>query len=122
MDKLEHYRHCIKTVLRSHSLPSINTPDLESQLIFDQEGDHYLWIEVGWNDLEYVHACFLHLDIKEGKIWIQRNRTETDVAEALVEMGVAKSDIVLGLHPPYKRPYTGYGMAEPQKTPASLKP
>ncbi|HEY9634248.1 MAG TPA: element excision factor XisI family protein [Coleofasciculaceae cyanobacterium] len=22
-----------------------------------------------------------------------------------------KEDIVLGLHPPYKRPYTGYGVA-----------
>jgi len=26
-------------------------------------------------------------------------------------MGVAKEDIVLGLHPSYKRPYTGYGVA-----------
>ncbi|PZO37604.1 MAG: hypothetical protein DCF17_15660 [Shackletoniella antarctica] len=26
-------------------------------------------------------------------------------------MGVPKEDIVLGLHPVYKRPYTGYGVA-----------
>jgi hypothetical protein len=26
-------------------------------------------------------------------------------------MGVPKEDIVLGLHPPYKRPYTDYGVA-----------
>jgi hypothetical protein len=26
-------------------------------------------------------------------------------------MGIPKEDIVLGLHPPYKRPYTGYGVA-----------
>ena len=37
--------------------------------------------------------------------------TETDLAAALMEMGVAKEDIILGLHPPYKRPYTGYGVA-----------
>jgi len=26
-------------------------------------------------------------------------------------MGVPKEDIILGLHPPYKRPYTDYGVA-----------
>jgi hypothetical protein len=53
----------------------------------------------------------MHLDIKDGKIWIQRNMTEMDIAAELVEKGVAREDIVLGLHPPYKRPYTGYGVA-----------
>jgi XisI protein len=51
------------------------------------------------------------MDIKDGKIWIQRNMTEADLAQELVEMGVPKEDIVLGLHPAYKRPYTGYGVA-----------
>ncbi|WP_017307231.1 XisI protein [Spirulina subsalsa] len=118
MDKLEHYRHCIKTLLQTQSGHNSSTSDVESQLIFDSEGDHYLWIDLGWVELESVYTCFLHLDIKEGKIWIQRNRTETDIAQALVKMGVPPEDIVLGLHPPYKRPYTGYGM--PQLEPISL--
>jgi hypothetical protein len=37
--------------------------------------------------------------------------TEADLAQELVEMGVPKEDIVLGLHPAYQRPYTGYGVA-----------
>nr|MBA3924005.1 XisI protein [Nostocaceae cyanobacterium] len=36
---------------------------------------------------------------------------ELDIAQTLEKMGVQKEDIVLGLHPPYKRPYTGYGVA-----------
>ena len=39
------------------------------------------------------------------------NMTEVDIARELVEMGIPREDIVLGLHPPYKRPYTGYGVA-----------
>lgn len=51
------------------------------------------------------------MDIQQdGKILIQRNMTEADLAEELVEMGVAKEDIVLGLHLPYRRPYTGMGL------------
>lgn len=115
MDKLEYYRQCIKTLLKMQSSYPSNSGDIESQLIFDQESDHYLWIDVGWVDLEYIYSCFLHFDIKDGKIWIQRNRTETDIAQVLVEMGVPPEDIVLGLHPPYKRPYTGYGMPQLEK-------
>jgi hypothetical protein len=112
MDKLTHYRDCIKTLLKEQIYHQSPTDDIESQLIFDSKGDHYLWVNVGWNDLDYIYACFVHLDIKEGKIWIQRNGTELDIAHALVEMGVPQSDIILGLHPPYKRPYTGYGTPE----------
>jgi hypothetical protein len=52
-----------------------------------------------------------HASSEHGKIWIQRNMTEADLAQELVEMGVPKEDIVLGLHPHYKRPLTGYGVA-----------
>jgi len=51
------------------------------------------------------------LDIKDNKIWIQHNMTEADLGQELVAKGVPASDIVLGLHPPYKRPYTNYGVA-----------
>jgi hypothetical protein len=44
----------------------------------------------------------LFCDIKDGKIWLQHNATDTDVGQELMEMGVAQKDIVLGLHPPYK--------------------
>jgi hypothetical protein len=36
--------------------------------------------------------------------------TEADLGQELVEMGVPKEDIVLELHPQYKRRLTGYGV------------
>ena len=51
----------------------------------------------------------LHLQVKlDGKVWILANWTEDDIAEALVEKGVPKSDIVLGLLPANVRAYSGY--------------
>ena len=52
----------------------------------------------------------MHFDIKDGKIWIQRNQTDDVLAEELVKMGVAKEDIILGLQPEYVREYAGYGV------------
>jgi XisI protein len=71
----------------------------------------YQLLDIGWEEFRRVYNCFIHLDIKDGKIWIQRNMTEADLAQELVEMGVPKEDIVLGLQPLYKRPYTGYAVS-----------
>jgi len=56
-------------------------------------------------------ALVIHIDIKDGKIWLQQNLTDQDPAVELVKMGVPREDIVLGLQPPYKRQYTDYGVA-----------
>jgi hypothetical protein len=113
MERLEQYRQAIRQLLTAHasSEQSDSDTEIECQLIFDTERDHYQLLDVGWEELRRVYNCFIHLDIKDGKIWIQRNMTEADLAQELVEMGVPKEDIVLGLHPHYKRLLTGYGVA-----------
>jgi hypothetical protein len=111
MDKLTHYRTCIQTLLERHSHPKINDAEVEDELFFDTVRDHYQLMRVGWNGLSRIYHTVLHFDIKDGKIWLQQNTTDIDVGQELIEMGVPKEDIVLGLHPTYKRPYTGYGVA-----------
>jgi hypothetical protein len=56
------------------------------------------------------YGCVLHLDIKDGKIWIQHDGTEEGIAKALVELGVSKPDIVLAFHDPSMRKYTGFAI------------
>ncbi|TAE94364.1 MAG: XisI protein [Oscillatoriales cyanobacterium] len=91
---------------------SISSDDeVEVQLICDTERDHYQWMNVGWEHLNRIYRSIIHIDIKDGKIWLQQNLTDQNPAEELVEMGVPREDIVLGLQPPYKRPYTDYGVA-----------
>ncbi len=109
MERLEQYRQIIREILGEHA--TTNDPDIECQLIFDTEHDRYQIVDVGWQGLKRIYACYMHIDIKDGKIWIQHNMTEVDLGEELVEKGVPRSDIILGLHPPYKRPYTNYGVA-----------
>jgi hypothetical protein len=113
MERLEQYRQAIRQLLTAHasSEQSNSDTEIECQLLFDPERDHYQLLDIGWEELKRIYNCFIHLDIKDGKIWIQRNMTEADLAQELVEMGVPKEDIVLGLHPHYKRPYKGYGVA-----------
>ena len=111
MERVERYRQCIRKLLSQQARLEKPNPDVECQLVFDWEHDHYQLLDVGWEGLKRIYNCFIHLDIKDGKIWIQRNMTEVDIAGEFVKMGVSEDDIVLGLHPPYKHPHTGFGVA-----------
>ncbi len=61
--------------------------------------------------LAIASGCITHVQIIEGKIWIQRDGIEDGITEELVAAGIPKSDIVLGFQPPEVRPYTGYAIA-----------
>ncbi|MGB5595428.1 MAG: XisI protein [Crocosphaera sp.] len=111
MDKIANYREFIQRLLTDYSQDDLSNKDIEVELIFDTQRDHYQWMNVGWENLNRVYRCIMHFDIKDGKIWLQQNLTDQNPAEALVKMGVPREDIILGLHPPYKRKYTDYGIA-----------
>ncbi|WP_445628235.1 XisI protein [Nostoc sp. DSM 114167] len=101
------YRELVQTILKRHSIHHSND-DTEVQLIFDTERDHYQVLHLGWEELRRVYGCIIHIDIKDGKIWIQRDGTEIGVANELVTAGVPKQDIILGFHAPYKRKFTEF--------------
>ncbi len=111
MDKLAKYRELVKSLLTRYANEDVVDSGVEVQLVFDENREHYQWMNVGWEDLKRVYRCIIHFDIKDGKIWLQQNLTDQNPAEELVAMGVPREDIVLGLHPAYKRQYTEYGVA-----------
>lgn len=110
MAMTEQYRKWISELLAKYAAGWPSTEEVESQLVLDQERDHYLWLRVGWKESEPIYHNIIHCDIKKGKIWLQRNMTDQDLAEDLVELGVPREDIVLGFQPGYARPYTDYGV------------
>lgn len=111
MDKLAHYRTSIQTLLEQYGQFKTQDEDVENELFLDTIRDHYQLMRVGWDGLSRIYHTILHFDIKDGKVWLQQNTTDIDIGQELVDMGIPKEDIVLGLHPAYKRPYTGYGVA-----------
>lgn len=110
MAKLDTYQQYVKAVIERHSQYSPTYGDVELQLIFDVEHDHYQLVHAGWHKNRRKYGCLIHIDIKDEKIWIQHDGTEIGIANELVEMGVPKEDIVLAYHPPYKRPYTKFAV------------
>ena len=111
MDKLAQYRTYILQLLEQYKVYKTSYKEVDIQVIIDSEHDHYQLVHVGWNNKQRIHGCSLHIDIIEGKIWIQYNGTDRHVASELVELGILKEDIVLGFQTPYRRQFTEYAVA-----------
>ena len=115
--KLARYRTIIVDILQHYAQmpyvhPHLNPQDeLEEQLLIDTQNDHYQILNVGWEGAQRVYYPIFHLDIKDGKIWVQEDASDSDLVGKLEEQGVEKSDIILAFHAPYTRPYTGYAVA-----------
>lgn len=110
MADVESYRKLVQQLLEDYSNVDFNNPELETELIFDTQRDRYQVVHVGWSNKRRVYGCVLHLDIKDGKIWIQHDGTEGGIANELVAQGVPKQDIVLGFHSPFKRQFTEFAV------------
>ncbi len=110
MDKVEQYREYIQRLLTEYSHYKSISEEVEAQVVFDREHDHYQLVHVGWRNIRRVYGCVLHLDIKDDKIWVQHDGTEIGIVSDLEALGVPKQDIVLGFHAPYKRKYTDYAV------------
>ncbi|PSF38415.1 XisI protein [Aphanothece hegewaldii CCALA 016] len=101
------YSEIIQEILKRHSYNDLDN-GTEVQLIFDKENHHYQVIHLGWQEQRRVYGCIVHVDLKNEKIWIQRDGTEIGIANELVAAGVPKHDIVLGFQAPYKRKFTDF--------------
>lgn len=110
MDKLTHYRKIIKEVLEPYTQIPYSHGDMICKAVFDENSDSYLLVTLGWDKAKRIHGCLVHLDIIDGKIWVQRDETEDGVTYELVAAGIPKDSIVLGFHPADVRPYTGYAV------------
>jgi hypothetical protein len=105
------YRELIKSLLKEYLQCDLEDNSVETQLVFDTENDHYQMLYIGWQDEERIYGCPVHVDIKDEKIWIQRDFTEAGIAQQLIDMGVPKSDIVLGFRSPFVRQFSEFAIA-----------
>lgn len=109
MATINEYRRYIQQLLTEHA-KLVWDNRIQAETIFDTERDRYQLVYVGWRDSKRVYGVVLHVDIIDGKIWVQQDGTEAGIANKLVELGVSKEDIVLGIDPPKMRQYTDFAV------------
>ncbi|MBS1793071.1 MAG: XisI protein [Acidobacteria bacterium] len=116
MENLDELREIVEKVLLEWAdfiKPRTAPPEQDNtpEVIFDRIRDRYVLFDVGWRGESRMYSLIAHLDIINGKIWIQKDNTEEGVATDLEKYGVPKDKIVLAFKSPALRKYTEYAMA-----------
>jgi hypothetical protein len=115
MDKLNRYREIIERILTGivevTERSSDADPNLRDKTVFDRRSDNYLILREGWAGPRHINLNVVHVEIIDGKVWVQVDNTDQAIARALHHAGIPKSDIVLGFQPEHVRPYTDYAAA-----------
>lgn len=113
MDKLTHYRQIIKKIL-TYYVELLNRrpkPGKDTEVVFDEERDHYMLVSTGWVDRKRIRGTTVYVRIRNGKFWIEEDWLEQGIATDLLEAGVPNEDIVLGFQSPNMRPYTEFAVS-----------
>lgn len=110
MGRLEQYREIVRRVIEDYGSHKPSHGEIETEAIIDPVKDHYEVMHVGWDGYRRIHGCVIHLDIIDGKVWIQYDGTNRPVADELIAAGIPQEDIVLAFHPAKVRPHTGFAV------------
>jgi len=78
------------------------------ETIFDDAQGHYEMVYAGWDRYHRIHGSVIHVDIRDGKVWIQHDGTEDGIANEMLEAGIPHEHTVLAFHHPHKRKYTPF--------------
>lgn len=111
MERLELYRTIIRDMIQKYAAYRPARGEIQIEAVFDETNDHYELIYAGWNGPYRIHGSVIHIDIRDGKVWIQHDGTSVGIAEELIEAGIPRNHIVLAFKPPEIRPHTDFAVS-----------
>ncbi|GGA35298.1 hypothetical protein CYANOKiyG1_52880 [Okeania sp. KiyG1] len=93
------YSQLIQKIITEHSVND-GKNNTEIQLIFDTKRHHYQVLNIGWKEQKRIYGVIIHVDLRDNKIWIQRDGTEIGIANQLITAGVPKKRYCLRISCP----------------------
>ncbi|MEM8526389.1 MAG: XisI protein [Bacteroidota bacterium] len=112
MDRINELEKLLKTFLEEYTeeVYKDNDSEISTELIYDDERNHYQLMRIGWGKSHFHYSCLFHFQIKNDKIWVLNNNTEELIGDELVEKGIKKEEIVFAFHNPAVRQFTEFAV------------
>ena len=85
--------------------------DARTLTIFDRQNGQFLLMDEGWDGFKHIHRVWVHVELRDGKFWIQKDGTEDGIAVDLMNAGVPKERIVLAFQHPGHRQYGEFAVS-----------
>ncbi len=111
IEEQDKQQRLLETVLIEYTRVPYTHGDIGARPVFDRANDRYLVLIEGWSGYKRIHGVIAHVDIIDGKYWIQYDGAEEGVATKLLDAGVPKDKIVLGFKSEERRKMTEFAVA-----------
>ena len=111
MDRTDEFRSVVKSVFQEVAELMPSEGELKTELVCADVLGHYQLGQVGWEEQRRIDDIYLHVDVTDGKVWIQHDGTNLRLADMLMREGVPRENIVLAFHPANLRVYTDFAVA-----------
>lgn len=116
MDKIKKYKNILRNEMEHQaSLSFGNASDLHRHLVIGQDENEFILVLKGWQDEIYRYGIIFHFEIIDNKVWLHENNTDLDIGTKLAELGIPKSDIVLGFVSNLEKTIEGYSAIPTRK-------
>ena len=112
MEKIKKYEKAINEVLLDYQKRfHISSQNITNYIVYDDKNHHYQFLWLGWKGDKHIFNVAFHIDILNDKIWIQKDNTETGIANLLTDKGILQKDIVLAYYSPAHRELTDFAVS-----------
>jgi hypothetical protein len=97
MDKVEKYNRILQSLILKYAKFKPRYTANEWQPICDPKHGEYLLLKFvsSTNGESKNKYSIFHFRLKNGKVFIEENNTDTDIASELLDLGIKKQDIVI---------------------------
>lgn len=99
MDSLEKDRDLIERVL-CECARFYSSGETRTVMAFDRVRDQYLILDEGWDGSKRIHFVFVHVELRGGEVWIQKDGTQEGIGVDLIRAGLPESRLVPAFQPP----------------------
>ena len=110
MEKIERYRTIIKQVLGIHADRDRPNDPIATYFVTDDEHGHYMLMNSGWRGSERHYGCYIHLAIRNEKVYVERDATDWNITQDLLDAGIQNEEIVLSFIAPTRRKDTDFAI------------
>ena len=111
MDQLQALRDAICKVFKTWEEYPSSISKFRIQAVCDEKSDRYTLNFVDFEEGKFKSHLMANLEITNGKIWILSDTTAKGIGNELVDVGVSKSQIVLGFYPESVRAHGEFAVA-----------
>ena len=113
MDKVTpaEYPSIVRAIIERYAQFKPSAGEVDVEVVIDEHCGHFELLHNGWANVYRIHGAVIHIDIKDGKVYVQHDGTEDGVTQQLLDAGIPKDRIVLAFKPPSLRKYMDFAVA-----------